>query len=52
MPKRFELVTPDGRVYVTQDEREAIRLQRTAGYKPKSAAKAKAATAKDKTNTD
>ena len=51
MPKRFELVTPDGRVYVTQDEREAIRLQRTAGYKPKPA-KAKAATAKDKTNTD
>lgn len=32
------LITPDGREYVATSEREALRLTRTAGYRPKKAA--------------
>lgn len=35
--KKMTVVTPDGREYVT-GEREATRLIRTAGYRPKKAA--------------
>lgn len=35
--KKLTVITPDGREYVT-GEREALRLIRTAGYRPKKAA--------------
>lgn len=37
MSKKQVLITPDGRKYTAQSEREATRLRRTAGYRPEKA---------------